>query len=248
MNEIVSRLKEITLNIEEKKDSNIDILLKKANHKITANQQEELKRQKEQELIDNELKFLDFSKKEVFKIFSSRIEELNKSLEREKIRINGNHNNFNVGFMNKTLSINYFSNSDIPNMIQRRKREALEYQIKKYRMVMQDLPPTHLEKDNVILIGKATLNYGNYKKEFWGYNLLLRRANSQDLYGEWWVVWFNDGAFMNRYPSNEHYALDIPEFYEEYEFGRGNVMHVRNMELNTLASEGVDGLIGKILD
>ena len=148
--------------------------------------------------------------------------------------------------MNKSFSTSYFSNADIPNMLKKRKEEILQHQQRQYGMVMQSPPPTYIEKDNVLLIGKVVMYNGRYGQEPWGYNLILRRANQQDLYGEWWVVWFNDSAFSNK--SNEHYAIDIPDFYQEYEFGRGNVMHIRTMELNTFESKVVDSLIGKILE
>lgn len=77
---------------------------------------------------------------------------------------------------------------------------------------------------------------------------MLRKANENDLYGEWWLVWFNDSALLNKHPLDEHYAIGIPEFYQEYEFGRGRVTHVRTMGLNTLEGEGVDRLIEKILE
>ncbi len=246
VSEIVRILNEISYSTAQSNDANIDSLLKKANQKISVTEQAELKRKQEQELIDNELKFIDFSKKTIFEKFNQRIHVLNQSLEREKIRINGNQNNFTVSFMNKSFSTSYFSNADIPNMIKKRKEAILQHQQRQYGMVMQSPPPTFIEKDNVLLIGKVVLYNGRYGQEPWGYNLVLRRANQQDLYGEWWVVYFNDSAFSNK--SNEHYAIDIPDFYQEYEFGRGNVMHTRTMELSTFESKVVDSLIGKILE
>ena len=247
MDEVVNILKAISQKAEEKKDSNINTLLNKANQKITATKQAELKRKQEQELIDSNLKFLDFSKKQIFEKFNQRIQELNQDLEREKLRINGNFNDFTVSFLTKSFSVSYFSNADIPNMLKKRKEEILQHQQRQYGMVMMSPQPTFIEKDNVVLIGKAVLfSKGSYNLEPWGYNLVLRRANQQDLYGEWWVVWFSDSALSGG--RNNHYALDIPAFYQEYEFGRGNVMHVRTMELKMFEFEGVDILIEKILE
>jgi hypothetical protein len=248
MGEIVAVLKEISEKAEEKKDSKIDSLLNKANQKISASEQAKLIRQKEQEAIDTELKFIEFSKKSIFELFNNRIIELNKSLEREKITINGNSSDFRVGFMGKNFSLSYYPNSDILDMLKKRKDAILQHQKRQYGFVMQAPQATYIEKDNVLLIGQISLNNSSYNSFSWGYNLLLRRASPQDLYGEWWLIWFDDSAMINKRPLDYHYPLNIPEFYQEYEHGRGNVMHVRSMGMNTLENEGVDTLIEKILD
>ncbi|HLO52788.1 MAG TPA: serine/threonine-protein kinase [Saprospiraceae bacterium] len=248
MGEVVAVLKEITLKIEEKNDSKIDALLNKANQKISASEQAELKRQKEQAAIETELKFIEFSKKSIFDLFNNRIIELNQSLEREKISINGNSNNFRVGFMEKSFSISYYPNSDIPIMLQKRKDVILQHQKSQYGFVMQTPQATYLEKDNVVLIGQVSLSNGSHNRYSYGYNLLLRRTDLQDLYGEWWVVWFDDSAIINKHPLDYHYPLNIPDFYQEYEYGRGRAMHVRSMGMNSLKNEGIDSLIEKILE
>lgn len=81
-----------------------------------------------------------------------------------------------------------------------------------------------------------------------GYNLLLRKAHKEGLYGEWWVVWFEDSVLSPHRPLNLHYGIKIPEFYNEYEFGRGRVSHIRNMHMGALESEGIDKMIERILD
>lgn len=248
MPEIAKALKEISQKADEIKDSKMDSLLSKANEKISSNQQAELKRQKEQELIDTDMKFLDFSKKSLLEMFSLRIEELNKSLERTKIYVNKNSSTFSARFMNKGFSISFFQNSDIPKMIQSRREAILQNQKRQYGFVMMSPPPTHIEKDNVVLIGKLCIDSNSYNSESWGYNLLLRKANPEDLYGEWWVVWFDNSAIISKHPLSYHYAIGIPDFYQEYEHGRGHAIHVRTMGMNTLKAEGIDKMIEKILE
>jgi len=248
MTEIVKALDEISQKVDEKNDSKMDSLLNKANEKISTSQQAELKKQKEQELIDTELKFIEFSKKSLFEIFSNRIEELNKSLERTKIYVNKNSSSFSARFMNKGFSISFYPNADISNMLQLRKKAIAQNQVRQYGFVMQSAPPTFIEKDNIVLIGKMSLDNTSTRSESWGYNLILRKSNPEDLYGEWWVVWFDDSAMIAKRSLDYHYPVRIPEFYQEYEFGRGNVMHIRSMGMNTLAEEGIDKMIEKILE
>lgn len=113
---------------------------------------------------------------------------------------------------------------------------------------MQTPETSHLEKDNVVLIGEMVLSKSSLPLDSLGYNLLLRKVNQDDLYGEWWVVWFEDSGLSQKRPLNLHYAISIPDFYQEYEFGRGRVMHIRNMHIKSLEEEGIDTMIEKILE
>jgi hypothetical protein len=56
-----------------------------------------------------------------------------------------------------------------------------------------------------------------------------------------------DGSLTKAMKHLQYYLLDIPEFFQEYEFGRGNVMHVRNMVYKLLTNEDIDETIEKIL-
>jgi hypothetical protein len=133
-------------------------------------------------------------------------------------------------------------------MITKRKEAMIQKQIQQYRFVMFSPPPMHIEKDNIVLIGQMNLNGQSYRSETWGYNIILRKTDKEDLYGEWWVVWFDDSPLISKHPLSNHYAIGIPDFYDEYEFGRSNAIHVRTMGMNTLKSEGIDKLIDKILE
>lgn len=247
MSEIINILEQVN-NTGGENENAIDSLLKKANQKISATQKQELERKKEKEKIDNELKFLDFSITSLFDKFQNRINELNNSLERNKIQISQNTYQMTISFINKSFTISFYPSSDIGQRIINQKVAVRNHQKRQYGFVMHPPQETNLEKDNVVLIGQMVLGEKSFPSDSLGYNLLLRKVNSEDLYGEWWVVWFEDSGLSNRHPRLLHYAIGIPDFYDEYEFGRGRVTHTRNMYSKTLESEGVDSMIEKILE
>jgi len=245
---VVEILNELSQNLEKEEDSKMDKLLEKANQKVSINQQQDLQRQRQQELIDTKQKFIDFSINSLFDDFNKRIIELNQSLERAKIKEVRTANQLTVKFMEKSFSILFYPYSDIQATLIRRKDTILQNQQRQYGFVFNNPQPTFIENDNVILIGQMTIDNYSYSTEVWGYNLLLRKANPEDLYGEWWVVWFDDSGLSRKYPQNYHYAIGIPEFYQEYEFGRSHTIHVRTMGTNSLKSEGIDKMIEKLFE
>ena len=246
--EIVQVLLDISNNIENIKESKLDSLLHKANQKVTMSNQKELESLKLQEKLDIKLKFIDYSIKSLFDIFDKKVKELNEQLERTKIKSSINGNQMIIRFMDKSINISFYPSSDIPMTLERRKNRILENQEERFGFVINEVESSFIEKDNVILIGQMAADSISNNTQFWGYNLLLRKSGSEDLYGEWWIVWFDDSAFARRYPHEYHYPLGIPEFYREYEIGRGHVMHTRTMGINTLANEGLDKIMGKLFE
>jgi len=248
MGDVIEILDSLSQNNGDSSNTKTDALLSKAHQKITEAEKQQLKIHKEQQLIETKRKLMDVAINALFDKFNKRIEELNGGLERDKIRITRNTNQFTARFMDKGFGISFYPRSDIPEVLRRNKEASLQFQKQQYGMVIQSPQETNLEKDNVILIGQASLDNQSYDQASWGYNLLLRKADNEDLYGEWWLVWFDDSALANKRNLDNHYAIGIPEFYQEYEYGRGRVTHIKTMGMNTLESEGVDNLIGKILE
>lgn len=246
--EIITVLKDLTNNNNATEGSKIDALLQKANQKVSLEAQRKLEQAKIMEEQDSKRKFLEYSINALFDFASKRIDELNQNLERTKISYHKSLNQFTARFMDKSFTISFFQGEDIEKVIQRGKQANLEFQKRQHGMIFQKPPIPFLEKDNVILIGKAVIDSSSYNSASWGYNLLLRKTNHLDPYGEWSVVWFDDSALVRKHPLEYHYAIDVPEFYQEYEFGRTNIMHIRTMAMNSLKSEGIDKMIEKILE
>ncbi|SCY17423.1 Serine/threonine protein kinase [Flavobacterium anhuiense] len=248
MSDIINILEKLTEKLEEKSESKIDFLLQKANHKISATQKKELEIQKEKEKIDSEFKFLEYSTNSLLDKFSKRVNELNENLERAKIQVSRNSTQMTISFMGKSFTISFYPSSDIQQTLKNKKEASLKYQKNQFGFIRQAPQATYIEIDNIVLIGQMVLTQNPSHMKNMGYNLLLRKANQEDLYGEWWVVWFEDSALSRTRPLNLHYAIGIPEFYEEYEYGRMRATHIRNMKMNTLESEGIDQMLEKILE
>jgi eukaryotic-like serine/threonine-protein kinase len=246
--QVVHVLEEIAGNMNINNESKLNSLLHKANQKVSQSQQKELEQRKMQEKIEEGQKFIDFSIQTLFDLFIKKSEELNRSLERAQIHTSFNNNQLIVSFIEKSFRIFFYPSSDIKYTIERRKKAILETQERKYGFAIHEVEPSYLEKDNITLIGQITLDNSSLSNTAWGYNLILRKNNSNDMYGDWWVVWFDDTAFARRHPLEYHYALGIPEFYQEYEFGRGKVIHVITMGINTLENEGIDKIFEKLFE
>jgi serine/threonine protein kinase len=248
ISEIVDILNSLNEKLEGKTESKIDALLQRANKKISATEKKELEKKKEKEKVDSKLKFLEYSTNQLFDKFNVRVSELNENLERAKIQVSRNSSQMTISFMGKSFTISFYQSSNIQQRIKDHKESSIQHQIRQHGFVFQPPQATHLEKDNVVLIGQMVLSRNSSPMENMGYNLLLKKANEEDLYGEWWVVWFEDSGLSRKRPLNLHYAIGVPEFYEEYEFGRMRAMHIRNMSMNTLEGEGIDQMLGMILE
>jgi len=245
MSEIVQVLKEIRESDDKKEDTKIDALLNKANRKVSLTEQQTLAKQKYQETIETKQKLIDFSIGSLFDEINNKVTILNESLEREKIKIIRNNNQLKIRFLDKSFSILFYPYSDIQATLDRRKSTLLQSDVRRYGYDPSNLPTLNIQKDNVVIIGQMAFNSISHGSRVWGYNLLLRKNEPQDLYGKWWVVWFNDSGFRG---NDSHYPIGIPEFYSEYEYGRDRTMHVRSMGMNTLESEGLDLIFDKLFE
>lgn len=110
--------------------------------------------------------------------------------------------------------------------------------MRQYGIVMQEYVPGYIETDNVLLIGKATIAT-RCEYEF-GFNLVLRKQSPSDIYGEWWICKFRNA--FNASPQF-YFAIDPPEFYNEYNFGRSRVMHNIKMDFSIFKKEDIVDLI-----
>ncbi len=236
-----------SLEIDNKsEDQSLKELALLAAQKTSHKKQADLEQQKKAEELEEKRKLIEFSKDEVIKHFISRIKLINENLENDKIRYAKN-NGLLVRFHDKELNVMFFPSSDIDQFNQTQIERGRQFQLERHGMILSQPEPTNIHKDNVKLTGKASVATGGYYSPGYGFNLVLRGMNEQDIYGEWWIASFTDSALT---PGQvyEFYPLDIPEFYKEYEIGRTRAMHVRNMEFKKLEVSDIDKLIRKLLE
>lgn len=229
-------------------DSNLDSIILKVNNKLSILERKELEEKKLKEEREKNLLFFDYSKKEFFKEVINRVQEINSNLERSQISFKQNSNELFISFFNKSFRVFFFDPEDIKRTINKGKEEFKQFQKEKFGYFGGNQAPTYIEKENIILIGAATIISNYYPNKPWGFNLVLKKSNAEDLYGEWWVVWFDDNPIFRHDEIGIHYPLGLPTFYQEYEYGRSGAMHVRNMTITEFNTNCIDELVSKIIE
>jgi serine/threonine protein kinase len=234
----------ISDNPSKSNEPSLGILLK-AQQKISDINQQKLDLEKKQKIASEKIEYLNFSINALFEKYISRIDELNAELEREKIQYNKSGRSLYITFLNKSASISFYASDYITEYIETKRKKFYEFQKAQHGFIIQEHTKTSVETDNLMVVGKAEIlsNTGHP----WGYNLLLKKESEADLYGFWDVVWFNDSAFAKNYRT-EQYAIPLPQFFDEYGFGRGHVMNVRSMSMTRFDQDMVDKLVEKLFE
>jgi eukaryotic-like serine/threonine-protein kinase len=247
--EVLAVIKAVS-NTNTSNDSNLESLLAKAHNKLKETEETQLKANKETELRVAFQKNLNYSITQLFNQFKSTVEELNRSLQRGHIIIRENTNiaaeSLELSFLSRKVRVNFFPFNNINSFIETARIENLEFQKETYGMVLQKPAESHFKKDGVILIGKVVTSEDS--ANIYGYNLLLRQQDPTDLYGEWWVCWFEDTALIRQTSHFNHYPLDENDFYKEFEIGRMNAMHVRTMYYEKLEDSVIKSVLERLFD
>lgn len=247
MGEILEAFDKLT---DTSKDKTIDVqaVLLSAHNKLNTLTEQSLKEQKTKDEYQEKQRILNFSIDQLFNQFSQVADTINESIQSEKIKYNKfiipNNpyaSTFRLLFFNEALTISFF-NVDISEYIRQRKQAHNAHQNQQYGFILQEIQPDYIETDNIVLIGSATLKL-NHKGRNAGFNVVLLRQNQDDIYGNWYICKFSDNQIFANVPNNFHYSIGTPEFYSEYNFGRGRVMHVRSMTFSLLQSDDIVNII-----
>lgn len=217
MSEVIKILEYIEPRIDKQKDERTKNLLIKANSKITGIEKAELERRKKAQERETQIKFLNYTTNTLFDKMIARFEEINDNLERDKIQYRKGINQLNGKFIDKSFQINFFSASSMQRYIEDRYERIINFQKERHGIIWEKPKPSIFQRENVILLGKLYFDTGD--ETDWGFNLMLRKNGESDLYGEWWICWFEDTGFMRMKKDilNNHYGIGIPEFYNHYE-------------------------------
>lgn len=252
LSEVVKVLSTVSQDIQNEESAK-DELLQKAHRKIVQQQAELLKATKETEDQMTEQQLLNYSIETLFTQIRKRVESLNKNLEGGQLRLNENSfqqsaasRKITIEFLGNKIDFKFFEPEEIVKYHEKVRERSIQIQRKKYGMVLNAPGDNSLKKDGVCLVGMAYYRIDSSYRELYGFNLVLRRLNPSDLYGEWWVAWFNDSALSAKGYLNSHYPLESDDFYSEYEYGRSNVMHVRQMNFAKFQQEYLDDIFEKL--
>lgn len=202
----------------------------------------DLKRQ--QDHVDQETRLREASINGLFSLFEKRVTLVNAQLEQKKIQLSVKPGQWlRAEFLGNSLAISFFDQSGISKYMSERRSNSLENQRRQWGMVMQDIDKSIFEKEGIARIGTL----GSSKPPNYAANLLLRRISPEDIYGEWWLAWFEDSALLAKSNLNHHYALREREFYREYEICRHGGTHVRSVTVKKLEEPDIEDYLSKIL-
>jgi len=242
MNEVIDALKTIQTAVTQTTDSKIDSIVRKAHSRIVEQEKEKLHQKRKSEEKISGQKLIDYSIEMLFNRFNEVIDKVNDSLEQSQILKQKGMRALNISFLNRYVSVSFHSPDLVNNYIEIIKKRNIDFQRERYGMIVSPQKELYLQIDNIIFTGTVLLSGSNY-----GFNLLLKRAENE-LYGEWWICWFEDSPLINKHPLEKHYPLSENELPQEYEIGRSNAMHIRRMFYKALQEEDIIKLIGKLID
>jgi len=239
--EIVDVLKDVEQNLEKKNDN--EDLLKKINKKVYETEKAQLEQDNRAKAMNTKAQFLEYAFQTLHDKIKTKVDELNASIEGVQIIFKTwDGGRARLSFLNSNIEITFLESGYIEEFLQQRKKDFLESQKQQHGFVTRQIEAHYLEKDNIIAIGTADIN------SQWGFNLLLRKADETDLYGEWWGAYFDDNPIMVTTDYKTHYSVKPPEFYREYDLGRDPVLHIRKMTLYTNIDEVIKALFEELIE
>lgn len=210
---------------------NLEPLLKNVHEIVSKQAEEQLAKQRNEVEAVNRNSSLNYSIRSLFDQFETIIGEVNESLQESKIECkkmivesNAYASTFLINFMGKRAVIEFFNDNLVEYPNQQREKHN-DWQKRHNGFVMEPYIPDFIETDSVILTGRAVFRTSKSGK-IPGYNLVLRKDHKEDVHGDWYVCKFIDNSWSSA-SVNYFYALETPEFFQEYDIARRRTMHVR---------------------
>lgn len=251
MDSVRKGLSEIKKNLNTN-NALVENVLQKAHKKISKLKQEDLEKQKNSEEERSQHKLLQFSLDKLFDQLKRVTGQLNASLEQQKLvfhRQEAEYGRLNdsgsIYFIGRKILISFFPAGSVKSYIENFKKNSIERQKQiYYGMIVVPVPDLFLEKDGVLLVGKAQLDSNH---EF-GFNLVLRRIDQDDIYGEWWICLFEDNPLSSRGQIMKGYPLNQNDFFQYFEHGRSNAVSARNMSFKKLEDTDIIALLEKLVE
>lgn len=225
----------------ENKNSSADALAELANNIILQQQREKSEALKKQEKEMNNKKLLNYTIDELTTKFNDKVSMINERLTvGDKVDIQRKKNKdgiseFKIFFKRRVLEVEFFGINDIDSYVKSQKDQAIKFQLNNYGFIAHSASDSFYKKENIIFIGLLKLTGCSFN---YSGNLILKKENENDLYGNWYIALFKDNAF-NSNPSPLPYGLTRDLFYKEYESSL-TAMHVKKVSQNRLTNEIID--------
>jgi serine/threonine protein kinase len=244
---------ETVLHSDKNKSINIEAILRNAQTRTRLETEEVLSKLKREEEWNDANRILNFSIGQLFQEFETVTDEINRHSQNEKITYspfliasNAYASTLRLTYFGNTVTVSFYNVSMSNYRNDRRKRDR-EWQQANHGMIIQEYQPDYIEKDKVVLVGSVATSHLLPSGFNLGWNIVLLKESDADLYGYWRVCKFRDTVrFANVAPSEFYYYIDSPKFFEQYDFGRGNVSNVRDMTFTKLSTEDIIDLLSKL--
>jgi serine/threonine protein kinase len=247
--EIIAALKE---SIQQTQESNqaIEHLASIGHAKTEQLKSEQLKRQQEQERIDEYKKFLNYHITELIDRMKVIVGQINNRLEENKIALkehvyNGylTERSFSISINHMFASFKFYEHNVIEEYEDMRNENYKRHQVDQYGFMVSPIPDSIFKQKSIIYLGMVETNFINpILQEKFGFNLALVKKEG-DTYGTWYIASFEDSGFARS--NRKEFALDLEEFLQEFE--KSFIMHNLSVEFRELRDDDLHRVIEEIL-
>jgi serine/threonine protein kinase len=248
MSEVLDILKSLSMNLKTGGTSlDLDPLLLQQRDHLEKTKQLQLQADMAATQAADAKKIIESSKKQVIQRFVSRAVFLNENTEEGHIRIDDGGAYAHLYLGQKSITISFGSQEETQAFIRDRRQRSNDHQEREFGFPLIN-PAIRLERERVVLIGRASESGGMHVSKRWGFNLVLRKRD-EDLYGSWYVVYFDESnsMIMQSGPKSDHYSLATNEFNDAYEKAFNNTFGEPAATTEPLADSHIDELIGRLL-
>ncbi len=227
VSEIINEFNRYVISEPEVNQIDVQNIIGNVHRKIATATEERLKREKEETERLERQRLQNYSVNRLYDIFRRVADSVNNSPIDEKVKYsktlsesNASRSSFNLAFSNKSLEVSFYAEDTILQYISSRKKELIDLQVRKYGFIMQEPETEYIELDNAILLGKVQTSIAFEGRKL-GFNIMLRKSNSSDIYGEWYYCKFHFHSYFSNVPAPDFYFyIDPTDFFKQYQFGR----------------------------
>lgn len=228
----------------------IQTVLKNINRKQDVATAAALQKEQEQRAFDLQQQQLNFSISSLFNQFIEVAEAINYSslapapvnYKTMIVPTNAAASTFKLHFSDHSLTIGFYASDLISMEIKANRQRQLDDQKQRLGMVFNEPVDGFLVSDQILFIGKVETSVSGEDKRY-GFNLLLRKRSTDDMYGEWWMAGFHKtlGNFREFY-----HRIEPHEFFDSFEDCRRRVLSGLHMQYQKVNEELISQVFEKM--
>lgn len=202
-----------------------DSFLKRIYLKDKSDLEQNLKSEKEKEQNEIVQKTVDYAINDLFEMFIKIVKTINLSLIDKEIiyrkfyasSTNPVANELLIRFNERKLRIHFYAMDLIPNYIKMTKQNQVDTQIRNYGRLISQPIKEYIEDQSAFILGSAETDVPIGDGQFFGFNILLKRTEVNDLYGEWQVCYFKRKQMFSNVITNDFFLIEPSEFFKKFD-------------------------------